>query len=70
LSPDPKSEDVTNVYQFLYQMRLDKPIPVDAFKRIFKNLIGARELLVYITWNVQKEKRLDANALVLEECYN
>jgi hypothetical protein len=73
LAIDPSSEDVINVYQFLYQMQLvqlDKPKPVDNFKRIFKNLNGAREVFAYITWKVHKEKRLDANALVLEECCN
>jgi hypothetical protein len=69
LSSNAKPEDKEKIEDYLDQMKLDNPVPVEEFRRIVRALIAARGRFVYFIWRVLKEKGLDADALVQEACY-
>lgn len=69
LSSHAKAKDKGEIEILINQMKLDDPIPVEEFRKIVRDLIGARGRFLYFIWKVLKEKGLDAEALVQEACY-
>jgi hypothetical protein len=69
LSSHANKGDQKAIEDFLDQMKLDEPVPVEEFRRVARALIGARGRYLFFIWKVLKEKGLDADALVQEACY-
>jgi hypothetical protein len=69
LSDHAKPEDRPKIEEYLDQMKLDEPVPVEEFRKIVRGLIGARGRFLYFVWKVLQEKGLDADALVQEACH-
>ena len=68
LSSHVKDEDKSSIEEYLDQMKLDDPVPVEEFRRVVRALIAARGRYLYFVWKVLQEKGLDADALIQEAC--
>ena len=56
MSAHAKPEDRDKIEEYLDQMKLDEPVPVEEFRTIVRGLIGARGRFLYFVWKVLKEK--------------
>jgi hypothetical protein len=69
LSDHLKEEDRSAIEEFIADMNLDEPVPVEEFRRVVRTLLGARGRFLYFVWKILQEKGLDADGLLKEICF-